>query len=286
MKYKKTVRLAVTVFGWLVAAMIATSARAQVFKCGSDLLTYYVVSNVHIPGSGVRCVKYHATGPGNLIWYGEGQWQGRTYRHVGIAFFDHSEVNRAADITGNGEDFNNSVTGLVFQIQGSWPEPNTIIVTGAWNERWLLRREGVAYRPLPRPSRCGANFVHYDVGRGRNPKPPRGLRCSLRISGNAILDEGSPPITTAWFGNGAWDGRTYSHLGRVRIDRARGISGTGDASDICDFRFGESCNSTPPGSLQFSRWFDANNPQGDLGYNVNGAWPREVWTAKDESDNP
>jgi hypothetical protein len=80
-----------------------------------------------------------------------------------------------------------------------------------------------------------------------------------------MLKEG--PANTTWFGNGDWDGNTYSHLG------TRGKNGYGSA-DICPPErvhatiFGTICNNFDYGSLTFTSTRS--------GFNVNGAWS-EKW---------
>src|SRR5205823_2642327 len=144
---------------------------------------YDVVSLENVPGSGVRCLWYNGQSPENFVWYGEGRWGQRTYRHVGIAFQDPDSgpIGRAADLAGG--DFNNNVTGVMFHVtQGSWPNPSVIQLTGAWHEQWTLRPGGVYYSPLPRLTACGDNFVAYNVS-SLAGVPGSGLRCALRMPG-------------------------------------------------------------------------------------------------------
>jgi hypothetical protein len=257
-KTMKRIAGIVIVIAAFAASMFVSSAYAEGFKCGGDLLTYDVVSLDHVPGYGVRCLWYNGQSPENFVWYGEGRWGQRTYRHVGIAFqdADSGPIGQAADLAGG--DFNNNVTGLIFHAtNGSWPSPNVIQVTGVWNELWTLRPNGVNYSPLPRPTACGDNFVAYNVS-SLSGIPGSGLRCVLRMPGTQLIQEGSPPYVTAWFGNGQWEGRSYSHIGRISVTRGvppnqeqRIIAGSGEATDICDPRFGQFCNSAPANSLQF-----------------------------------
>jgi hypothetical protein len=274
--------------GVLATGLLAEITYAQNFKCGSDLLTYEVVSSDH---QGIRCVRYDPQDAELFVWYGEGRRGQRTYRHVGIAFRGGADIGttgRAADMTtGNGEDFNNNVTGLVFVADGSWPRPSMITVTGSWNEQWNLRTDGVNYYPLPMPTSCGQNFAQYDVG-SLGGVEGSGLRCVLRTPGTqpTQLEEGSAPYQTAWFGNGNWQGRTYAHIGRLSIDRGDlgtgSPAGTGRASDICDPHFGQICNSSPPDPLKFS-YRDCRVgalPTEFTGYSVGGPW-KERWTLPD-----
>jgi len=252
----KRLAITATMIGFLAAGPFATPARSQYFRCGGDLLTYVVYDAYNNPAPGVRCLRYYPSGAELFVWYGEGQWQQRKYRHVGIAFRGGSDIGttgRAGDITGNGEDISNNVTGLIFQvIEGDWPNPSNIRVTGAWNAQWRVRPDGVNYTPLQRPTTCGPYFVQYKV-RSLAGQQGYGLRCVLRTPGTDTPREGSPPYTTAWFGNGSWQGRTYSHIGRVSMSSsiANSLAGTGEASDICDPHFGQFCNSFSLNSLRF-----------------------------------
>jgi hypothetical protein len=189
-----------------------------------------------------------------MAWYGEGNWQGATYRHVGQAFYRSSNlIGYASDIYGNGENIHNTFPGnLKIQVvSGSWPAPNTIQVKGAWNETWSLVR-AANYTPLPKPRTCGKYFNEYKVADLTGTRKGFGLRCMLR--------EG--PNNTTWFGNGEWEGSTYSHLG------TRSFNGYG-ASDLTGSTFGTISNHFAWGSLQFS-------PVAPYGFDVTGAWS-EKW---------
>jgi hypothetical protein len=149
----------------LVALTTATTAFAQItstqnlhlsqrasFNCGSHLRTYVVKSLDNRAGTGIRCVGI-SDGQNNTIpqlaWYGEGDWRGATYRHVGHAFKSGSLVGSASDIYGNGEDIKNNYNkNLKVEIVNS----STIRVTGAWNEEWQLVKS-TNYNPLSRPKR-------------------------------------------------------------------------------------------------------------------------------------
>ena len=298
----------VTMLGFLLGPtlLLISYAHAE-FKCGGTFLTYEVGS----PGSdltppctqdnpcgptGVRCVKYDPGGNELFVWYGEGKHGQRSYRHVGIAInaTEFSPITgRAGDIYGNGEDYNNNVTGLNFQIEGNWPSPDRIRVTGTWQELWK-RVDTANYTPLPsRPAECGDNFVKYTAS-SASGGPGTGLRCVLHALGSAVgsSDEGTPPYTTVWFGNGRWGAQTYTHVGRVTITNppnqvsGDGPAGTGEAFDICDPRLGQFCNSVPLNSLRFAyRTFRCGSGEHGVpattrpyGYHVEGQNWNENWT--------
>ncbi|MDB9435228.1 hypothetical protein [Microcystis aeruginosa] len=228
------------------------------FNCGPHLETYIVRSLDNRRGTGIRCVKFSKGQQGSSIprlsWYGEGTWEGATYRHLGQAI-DRGRmlVGFASDIHGNGEDANFNYPG---NLDIRTVRPGVIRVTGAWNEEWRSV-SSVNYNPLPRPKTCGSHFNQYQVTDLTGGRRGKGLRCMLK--------EG--PANTTWFGNGDWDGNTYSHLGTI------GKNGYG-AGDICPPErvhatiFGTICNNFDYGSLTFTPTRS--------GFNVNGAWS-EKW---------
>ena len=256
----------------IVALTTATTAIAQIpapqmnlpltqrgnFRCAPHLNTYVVRSLRGVRGKGIRCVKFsqgHPRRPGipRIAWYGEGQWGGKTYRHVGHAFYrGRTLVGYASDIFGNGENFKNNFPG---NLKVTIINPSRIRVTGAWNEEWI-RVRSVNYKPLRRPRTCGRYFDQYKVADlippSRGGRKGHGLRCVLRVGRR----------NTTWFGNGNWKGNTYSHLG------TRGVKGYG-ASDICAKPFGPICNNFSYGSLKLT-------PVAPKGFKVTGAW-RERW---------
>lgn len=252
------------------------------FSCGSRTATYTVRAGDNRLGIGVRCVKVqNLESASQLIWYGEGQWQGQTYRHVGEATPGCADqpldfCGAAADIHGNGESFNNRFPGKTIEfkaINGSWPAPDEIRVSGAWNEVWH-KVSTTFSTALSRPTTCGSNFDEYTVS-DLPTRQGEGLRCVLR--------NGRPPYTTAWFGNGEWNGTTYSHLGIFRIERTTSGTiggGTGGASNLCGPAFGQSCNNFPVGSLRFMPICESERDGRPIrtfqGFKVQGSWS-EVW---------
>lgn len=253
------------VIGSFIAISTASSTFAQVpipqdlrqppvnqFSCGPHLRTYVVRPLDNRQGFGIRCVKFSAGQPGNttptIAWYGEGNWGGATYRHVGQAIYRGADlVGFASDIYGNGENINNNFPGnLKVQILNN----STIRVTGAWNEQWQLVN-ATNYKPLPRPRTCGGYFDQYTVSDLQGTRKGKGLRCVLRVGSR----------NTTWFGNGNWNGTTYSHLG------TKGSNGYG-AGDICANGFGPICNHFGYGSLKLTPV--------PGGFDVTGAWS-EKW---------
>jgi hypothetical protein len=233
-------------------------AQVANFSCGPHLLTYVVKPIDQRAGKGIRCVKISEGKPGTTIpqlaWYGEGNWGGATYRHVGHAFYRGSNlIGYASDIHGNGENIQNNFPGnLAIQVTaGSFPNPTQIQVKGAWNETWSLVR-ATNYTPLSRPQTCGRYFDEYKVSDLTGNRRGSGLRCVLKVGLK----------NTTWFGNGQWGGSTYSHLG------TRSFNGYG-AGDICATGLGPICNTFGWGSLKFASVLPK-------GFNVTGAWS-EKW---------
>jgi len=206
--------------------------------------TYTVTALDGAPGSGVRCVKWSDGSQTRrqvpaFAWYGEGNWQGNTYRHVGQAFVGKGRPNQyqgfASDVYGNGEAYQGNFPGnLVMTVYGK----DTIVVEGAWSEKWS-RVTSVAYQPLPVPMTCGSLFEEYQASdvnayldNERDQAVVRsgsGVRCLLKVGRTG----------TTWFGAGHWDGKAYAHL-------ATGSSKGYGASDFCanngdycgNFRYG------------------------------------------------
>jgi hypothetical protein len=238
----------------------------NLFNCGPHTLTYIVRSLDNRPGTGIRCVEVNQFDNPIFVWYGEGQWQGQTYRHIGKAssVMPTNQVTLlgyASDLFGNGENFDNNFPGniLIQVVSGNWPVPTEIHATGAWNEAWTLVGS-IDYKPLPRPHTCGSYFDEYYVTDLGGTRQGSGLRCVLRTE-----------RPTAWFGNGDWGGTTYSHLGILfDIYFAGEFHLGGDASDLCGPLFGEFCNAFALDSLLFSQV----SPRG---FNVTGAWHENWW---------
>lgn len=117
-------------------------------ECGRHLREYSVTDHVDLfsgerprEGSGIRCALY-----GKRAWYGEGEWGGTRYVHLGLKD-DESEHALAADIC---DGSRSRVCGHVSQgrielgfvcLPGRGPVET---VTGAWRERWLPHFRGLA----------------------------------------------------------------------------------------------------------------------------------------------
>lgn len=259
----------------LAQTTIPTPSRIDVaplsgsFTCAPHLATFAVKPLDQRQGTGVRCVKMSEGTASNprlpkLAWYGEGKWNGKTYRHVGHAFY------QGANLLGAAADFPEEMhSNFPFgTLKLELVDANTIRVTGAWNEIWI-RVDKAAYTPLPRPIACGKYFDQYKVNDlAPGARVGEGLRCALRSEHiPPALREPRLPLVkgvTTWFGNGYWSARsnTYSHLGTFSAN------GYG-ASDICDRPFGPVCNTFGWGSLQLRAVAG--------GYEVTGAW-RERWS--------
>ena len=225
---------------------------ASKFTCAPHTRTYIVKSLRNAKGKGIRCVKFSNGNRRNrlprIAWYGEGNWSGRKYRHVGHAFYrGRNLIGFASDMYGNGENFNGNFNG---NLKLQFVSGSRIRVTGAWNEEWIPVKS-TSYKPLPRPKTCGKHFNQYKVSDLKGNRRGSGLRCVLRVGRK----------NTTWFGNGNWGGNTYSHIG------TRGSRGYG-ASDICKSPFGPICNTFGYGSIKINLVPD--------GANVTGAWS-EKW---------
>jgi hypothetical protein len=239
-----------TAFAQIPSLQNIRIAQVPSFSCARHLRTYVVKPLDNRTGLGIRCVKFSSgtSRTPKLAWYGEGNWGGATYRHVGQAVVKGSKVvGYASDIYGNGENINNNFNGnLLVTIVN----PSTIRVTGAWNEEWQLVNS-TNYNPLPRPRTCGSYFDEYKVSDLNGNRQGSGLRCVLRVGLK----------NTTWFGNGNWGDATYSHIG------TRSSNGYG-AGDICASGFGPVCNTFSYGSLKLQAVSG--------GFNVTGAWS-EKW---------
>jgi len=149
--------LSLLVSSWPSAAPLQAEtpvAKQPAFSCGPNLDTYVVhSSDPAATGIGVRCVKWSDGSLAHQVpvfaWYGEGNWRGYAYRHVGHAFARNAQEPNvyqgyAADIYGNGE-----------QTQGDYPgnliitivDANTIRVTNVWYEEWTKVSEVKAIIP-------------------------------------------------------------------------------------------------------------------------------------------
>lgn len=239
------------------STLMLSAGKAQAsFTCGSNLLTYQVRSLDDRSGIGVRCVRLRPGKTVSLYWYGEGFWGQRKYRHIG-GFYENvisSNNSFAFDIFGNGEDFNGSFPGtLEMTLTPSLPAtPQTIRVTGAWNEEWILVPENTVQgytSPLGSVRNCGSNFQTYHVREGN------GIRCIKREY-------------ALWYGEGSWGGRTYGHIG---VDS---MVSAGEAIDICEPSRFSFCNIAS--SLNITPHLQVGPPFPYVPITVTGSW-NETW---------
>jgi hypothetical protein len=247
-------------------ALIVLPTNVRAISCGPHMSTYAVHGPDGSTASGLRCVRVtwrsDDGSSADFTWYGEGNWGGGPYRHLGTGYINRGEFGsfaRAADMFGNGEAFNSFASNLIPQVTaGSWPAPQEIRIGGDWNEIWRLAID-VAYAPLPLPANCGPRFRRYIVSDQASTRQGTGVRC--------VVDLGLPN-GNLWFGTGEWDGGQYSHIGQFTLPSGSG-AGVGQATDLCNPHFGGACNDFPAASLTFT--------SRDGGYQVSGAWS-EFWT--------
>lgn len=203
------------------------------FSCGPHTWTY-AVSNLSTQSfGGVRCVMYPDGGdPLSFAWYGEGDWGGHTYRHIGKAQSNGDGATAtasAADLAGG--DDQNVYSGTIAIRVAAWQFgtnlPTEIDVTGVWWEHWSLV-PSVAYSQLPQITYCGNNVDQYLVAPPADHTAVIGLRCVLQLG---------PGQDTAWYGMGHWVSNNYTHIGIMH-----GGQTFGEAADLCDPNFGVYCN--------------------------------------------
>lgn len=209
------------------------------FSCGPHLATFVVRSLAQVPGQGIRCVKFSNGSLQNsrtprIAWYGEGNWRGKTYRHMGHAFYRGQQLLQgyASDMYGNGEAFTGNFNG---NLKVQMINASRIRVTGAWNEEWV-RVNQTNYQPLQRPRVCGQYFDQYRVSdlvpTSQGGRQGDGLRCVLRVGPTGTY--APKRFFTTWFGNGNWQGNLYSHVGldrpRVRVRATSAVRPLGQSA--------------------------------------------------------
>ena len=240
------------------------------FSCGPQHKTYTVKPLDRRRGRGIRCVKWGRGTPNTahiprFAWYGEGNWDGTSYRHVGHAFLSRRPDLKARRFVGYAAELADDAETLPPHYPGTLKmrliAAGRIEVMGAWHEEWI-EFPLVNYEPLPRPQQCGQHFDQYQVSAldSQSANQGDGLRCVLRVGPRGTYL--SNRYFTTWFGNGKWGDRTYSHIG------TRGFSRQAGVSHICALQFGAICNTLKFGSLQL-------RPVSE-GFNVTGAW-NEKW---------
>ncbi|WPD22991.1 MAG: hypothetical protein SD837_00210 [Candidatus Electrothrix scaldis] len=267
---------------------------SQLFKCGPGFTTYSVKSSSGVSGDGVRCVKFHNTQTidGKLTgvyWYGEGQWNGKTYRHIGytypFAFCPDAGGNcppqyrsYAADISGNGENSGGEFSNLTLtSLDGN----ARIRVTGGWNEEWIREPSGhtATYSSKLKPvTTCGPHFSKASVADiNGSTAGGTGVRC-LASGPDGFFG-------FIWYGEGQWNGKKYRHLGFTNNFSNQG-SGKATAADICN-NSAFFCGQTAAGGLNIKQdptACDANN-KFKMNYVVTGNW-KERWNGTDSVECP
>ena len=133
--------------------------------------------------------------------------------------------------------------------------PQTIRVTGAWNEEWTLVPGNTleTYTSnLPPVRQCGETFQEYIAMNNDIGSSQLGIRCVRHDYG-------------IWYGAGDWNGTLYAHIGI-------NFSSGGEAVDICEPSGVSFCNVA--NSLNISP--NLQQSQGE-DYDVTGNW-NEVWS--------
>lgn len=235
---------------------IPTLAAASNDFCG-DNFTQYAVKTNDASSAGIRCVKME----GNITWYGEGHWGDKTYRHIGWANRTSGTPAiaqaSAYDLSGNGETVAGGFSGnLRLQPSTGGTAPDTITVSGAWNEVWQRSGQSGYRSRLGRVVACGPNFQTFTVQ--KTGMAGSGVRC-VPINGEKI-----------WLGAGDWNGYTYSHLGRLYDSTWTQPEFSVGATDICGL--GRACAAFGFGQIKFRRT--------EQGYDLSGAW-NESWLRRD-----
>ncbi|HZQ39084.1 MAG TPA: hypothetical protein VFD32_24370 [Dehalococcoidia bacterium] len=265
MRWRSPVRLlalatlfAVGLAGGPLQHVAHVAAQGAGFSCGPYTKTYVVTNLSTQSFGGNRCVKYPDGGdPLSFAWYGEGNWNGRTYRHVGKAQSNgdgYTATASAADLYG--EDDRNSFMGTIAIRVTSWAIgfPGEIDVTGAWWEHWSYV-PSTFYVPLPKPNICGDNFDQYLVAPPTRPAEVDGIRCVLPLGAGR---------DTVWYGIGNWGGVTYTHIGIMYAGERYG-----EAADLCAPALGGFCNQVGAYGISFTR-------SGPHSFVVGGTW-NELW---------
>jgi len=271
-----------------VTAILSFGGAEAAFACGPDLATYEVRAANGSPAPGVRCVRF--VNRQSFAWYGEGRWGSSTYRHLGYAVGPaevitgpgNSFTGYAADFHGNGETTSGNFPGTLDMripnppAQPAWNEtnpPREIRVGGAWREVWVLRAGSVSgWSSLPPVQRCGPHLEAYAVSVGTNDDRVRqvvpgssswGVRCLLNADGKQ---------PAAWYGEGAWGGNDYRHLGTAFF----GLLGASwGAADICQPSFRVPARATFCGAARFGD-LQLRRANADRSVRVTGAW-NEWW---------
>jgi hypothetical protein len=117
------------------------STLKKITNCG-DYLEKASVTKLDSSNSedgGIRCIKRDPYSSTPDIWYGEGEWNGKQYRHFGFISKDSDKVlGTAADLCNNpkyscGKTAKN---GLTITAEMDCWQKSKYRVTGDWNELW------------------------------------------------------------------------------------------------------------------------------------------------------
>ena len=115
------------------------STLKKVTNCGAHLEKASVTKLDSSEDGGIRCIKRDPYSSTPDIWYGEGEWNGKQYRHFGFISKDNDKVlGTAADLCNNpkyscGQTAKN---GLTITAEMDCWQKSKYRVTGDWNELW------------------------------------------------------------------------------------------------------------------------------------------------------
>ncbi|CAK8719658.1 Secreted protein [Candidatus Electrothrix laxa] len=122
------------------------STLKKVTNCG-DHLEKASVTKLDGSGSednGIRCIKRDPDSSTPDIWYGEGEWNGKPYRHFGFISEDTDKVlATAADLCNNSQYScaQTAKNGLIITAEMDCWQKSKYRVSGDWNERWNGTKE-------------------------------------------------------------------------------------------------------------------------------------------------
>lgn len=247
------------------------------FKCGPGFTTYSVKSLEGVEGDGVRCViidnlkRFEGKYLSGVYWYGEGTWNGKTYRHIGCTYTSQWFQSVMTDISGNGEDYNNEVSSLLLTSSDNL---NHIRVTGGgWNEEWVSEPDGEAksYRStLKEVTNCGDHLEKASVTQlDGSSSEDIGIRCLKRAPSSSTPD--------IWYGEGERNDKHYRHIGFISKGSTDKVVGT--AADLCN-NPEYSCGQTTKNGLTITAEMDCWQKSK---YRVTGDW-NEGWSGSKDYD--
>jgi hypothetical protein len=115
-----------------------TSTLGSVQNCGSSFELPYTVRDTtgERAGEGIRC-RLIATG----VWYGEGNWGGTTYAHIGSLWDGYGNAGAFDICEPSRFGFCNAFDWGSIVLDGTPGGPGSggFRVTGAWQEEWIPR---------------------------------------------------------------------------------------------------------------------------------------------------